>query len=101
MNQRKYDVLAEDVRKCVDQFSGETLVKKFGPWWNKWDEVGRKQARQAGHEISELTPEERERWRAALRPMIQSYLESVTAAGVDNAEEIYRKIQKSIAKYER
>ena len=101
MNQRKYNALAEHVRKCLDQFSGETLVKKFGPWWNKWDDVGRKQARQAGHEISELAPEERERWRAALRPMIQSYLESVQASGVDNAEEIYREIQKSIAKYER
>lgn len=100
MNQRKYDSLPEKVRGCIDEYSGATLVKKFGPWWNKWDDVGRKQAEAAGHEITKLSPEERQRWRDALKPMIASYLESVKAAGVENADEIYKKMQESIAKYE-
>ncbi len=101
MNQRKYDALPDNVRACIDKFSGEALVSKFGGWWDKWDAVGRKQAEDAGHEITKLTPEERDRWRTALKPMIQSYLESVKSSGVDNAEEIYKAMQDDIAKYEK
>ena len=100
MNQRKYNSLPDNVKACIDKYSGEGLVAKFGPWWDKWDEVGRKQAEEAGHEISELTPEERARWRETLQPMIQKYLETVKASGVENADEIYAKMQESIAKYE-
>jgi len=100
MNQRKYDALPEKVRACIDEASGEALVAKFGDWWDKWDAVGRKQAVDAGHEITTLSPEERARWRQALEPMIEAYLASVKSAGVDNADEIYEQMQESVAKYE-
>lgn len=100
MNQRKYDALPENVRACIDKYSGEALVSKFGDWWDKWDAVGRKQAEDAGHVITKLGPEERERWREALEPMINDYLAKVKASGVDDADEIYKAMQDTIAKYE-
>ncbi len=100
MNERKYDALPENVRACIDEASGDALVAKFGDWWDKWDAVGREQAEAAGHQIAELSDEERARWREALQPMITAYLESLKGQGVENPEEIYQAMQDEIARLE-
>ena len=40
------------------------------------------------------------RWREALQPMIESYLGTVEAEGVDNAREIYQAMQDKVAEFE-
>lgn len=100
MNQRKYDSLPENVRKCIDQASGDALVAKFGAWWNKWDEAGRKEAEQAGHTIIKLSDEERERWRKALQPTIDAYIKQ-TSAQVENAQQIVDEMRKRLAQKEK
>ncbi len=97
MNQNKFDGLPENVRNCIDEASGEALVKKFGDWWDQWDAAGRSEAEAAGHEIATLSPEEREKWREALQPMIEAYL-AETEAEVANAREIYARMQEELAK---
>ncbi|HEV7371767.1 TRAP transporter substrate-binding protein [Arenibaculum sp.] len=96
MNQRKYDALPENVRQCIDEASGDNLVAKFGDWWDKWDEAGRTEAEQAGHEITELSEEERERWRETLQPTIDAYIEQ-TSGEVENAREIYDRMRELLA----
>ncbi|WP_274425009.1 TRAP transporter substrate-binding protein [Chelativorans sp. YIM 93263] len=100
MNEDSYNQLSEEAQACVDQYSGDALVSKFDDWWDKWDEPGREGAIEAGHEISELSDEERERWREALQPMIASYIEEIEAQGVENAQEIYRLMQEKVAEYQ-
>jgi TRAP-type C4-dicarboxylate transport system substrate-binding protein len=95
MNQRKYDSLPENVRKCIDQASGDALVGKFGDWWDKWDEAGRTEAEQAGHTITKLSPEERERWRKALQPTIETYIKQ-TSNQVENAQQIVEEMRKRL-----
>lgn len=99
MNENSYNKLTAEQQACIDDASGDNLVVKFGDWWNSWDEPGRTQAMEAGHEITVLSPEERERWREALNPMIEKYLDGVEAEGVDNAREIYEQLQLKIAEY--
>lgn len=99
MNENSYNSLSEKAQQCIDRHSGEALISKFGEWWDKWDAPGRQEAIEAGHEITELSDEERERWREALQPMIESYLDSVEAQGVENAREIYQALQEEIAEY--
>lgn len=100
MNQQSYDGLSDAARQCVDQYSGAALERKFGDWWDAWDAPGLAQAEEAGHEIIELSDEERENWREALQPMIEGYIEQVkTEEGVENAEEIYQAMQDKISEY--
>lgn len=100
MNQAKYDGLPENVRKCIDEASGDALVPKFGDWWDTWDAAGREEAVDAGHTITELSDEERDRWREALKPMIAKYLETMKADGVEDADAVYQKFQDKVAEFE-
>ncbi|MBR9865391.1 MAG: TRAP transporter substrate-binding protein [Rhodobacteraceae bacterium] len=100
MNQRSFDKLSAEAQACIDQYSGGDLVAKFGDWWDAWDVPGRQDAMDAGHEITELSDEERAKWREALKPMMEEYLQSVKDAGVDNAEEIYQAMQDKIAEFQ-
>ncbi|WP_185803359.1 TRAP transporter substrate-binding protein [Pontivivens nitratireducens] len=100
MNENSYDSLSEKAQSCIDEASGADLVAKFGDWWDAWDAPGRQGAIEAGHEITELSEDERARWREALQPMMDSYLQSIEESGVDNATEIYQAMQDKIAEYE-
>ncbi|QIE54065.1 TRAP transporter substrate-binding protein [Pikeienuella piscinae] len=99
MNENSYNSLSETAQACVDKYSGDALVSNFGDWWDAWDAPGRQGAIDAGHEITELSDEERERWRETLAPMIDGYLEELKADGVDNAQEIYARMQELVAEY--
>ncbi|EKV26645.1 hypothetical protein C882_2272 [Caenispirillum salinarum AK4] len=99
MNERKFDSLPENAQSCIDEASGEALVSKFGGWWDKWDAAGRQEAVEAGHTITELTEEERQRWREALQPVTESYIAEV-GQQVDNAQEIYDAMRETLAKKE-
>lgn len=99
MNQRKYDGLPANVRSCIDELSGESLISRFGDWWDDWDAPGHEAAVARGNEISQLSESERERWREALQPMIQRYLDTLEEEGVDNARELYQAAQRHVAEF--
>lgn len=101
MNQRTYDGLPADVRQAVDSISGDALIPKFGPWWDKWDQRGLDEAKANGHEIISLTAAERAEWQKALQPTIAEWLKRLKAdEGVDNAQAIYDRAQELVQKYE-
>jgi TRAP-type C4-dicarboxylate transport system substrate-binding protein len=100
MNESSFNSLSAEAQACVDQASGDALSAKFGTWWDEWDAPGRQDAIDAGHEITELSPEERQRWRQALAPMIEGYLDTLEAGGIDNAREIYARMQELVSEYE-
>lgn len=99
MNENSYNALSEEAQACIDKYSGDALVPKFDQWWDEWDAPGRQEAVDAGHEISELSEEERQRWREALAPMIEDYLDTLEGQGIDDAREIYARMQELVAEY--
>jgi len=101
MNQKKFDALPEDVRKVIDDISGEALVAKFGPWWTEWDKTGIAAIEKKGNPVTTLTDVQRDEWRTALAPMIEAYLTDMEKKGVKNAREIYAKAQELVAKYDK
>ncbi|WP_417797587.1 TRAP transporter substrate-binding protein [Terasakiella pusilla] len=101
MNEKKYNSLPEDVRKVIDEISGQTLVNKFGAWWTKWDQPGIQAIKDKGNTVTVLTDAQRDEWRAHLQPMIDVYLDDMEKQGVPNAREIYAKAQELVAKYEK
>ena len=101
MNQTKYDALPQKAKDCIDAASGDALIAQFGGWWNAWDAPGKASAVEKGNEITELSDEERARWRETLQPMIDAYLTQLeNDNGVDNAREIYGKAQELVGQYE-
>ena len=48
MNREKYQSLPVDVRRAVDELSGESWSIKFGPLWDKWDQLVRAGANAPG-----------------------------------------------------
>ncbi len=100
MNEKKYKSLPEDVRKVIDDISGQTLVDKFGPWWTKWDQPGIAAIKNKGNAVTTLSDDQRAQWRESLQPMIDAYLSDLEKKGVKNAREIYAKAQELVSKYE-
>ncbi len=96
MNRRRYEGLPEEVRAAIDSISGDNLIPKFGPWWNAWDDLGKKAALADGGVVTRLTTEERDRWRETLGPMIDAYLAGLAEQGVENPREIYEALRAEI-----
>jgi len=100
MNERKYKSLPADIQKAIDEASGQVLVNKFGPWWNKWDQAGVADVQKKGNPVLTLSDDERAKWREALAPMIDDYLAEAEKKGVKDARALYKKAQDFVAKYE-
>ncbi len=77
MNRAKYDSLPDDVRAAVDALSGDGLVAKFGPLWDKWDKPVREGAAAPGHEVVVPDVATMAQWREGLRPVTDRYLDDL------------------------
>ena len=98
MNKARYDGLPEDIRTIIDETTGIALAKRLGRLWQDDEEPGRAIALEQGHSIVTLTDEERERWRAAAQPVIDSWVEKVNATGHDG-EAMLADARRLVAKY--
>ena len=92
MNPAKYEGLPADVRAAVDALSGDVLVAKFGPLWDKWDGPVRAGAAGPGHEVIVPDAATMAQWREALRPVTDRYLADLGARGFPNAQAAYDKL---------
>jgi len=92
MNREKYQSLPADVRRAVDELSGEAWSAKFGPLWDKWDQPVRAGANAPGHKIIVPDAATMAAWREGLRPVTESYLTDLAAHGFPNAKPAYEKL---------
>lgn len=99
MNQERYASLPADVQTAIDEISGDALVAKFGPWWDKWEARGRKDAVERGNTIIDVSDAERAAWKAQLEPMIERYLAGLKEQGVENPQAVYARAQELVAKF--
>ena len=77
MNKQKYESLPADVRAAIDAISGDAWVAKFGPYWDKWDKPVRDGANAPGHEVIVPDAARMGRWREALKPVTDQYLDEL------------------------
>ena len=99
MNKKKYNSLPEDVRKAIDEISGDALVGKFGDWWDKWDKRGHADAVKRGNTIINIDDKTRSEWEKELQPMINDYLGKMKEKGVPNSYQIYKRAKELIANF--
>lgn len=100
MNQDKYDSLPANVREAIDAISGDNLIGKFGPWWDRWDSWGYEKVVERGSQVTRLAPEEAERWEEMTRPITEAWLDELEGQGIGDAREIYEKMKRVIAEVE-
>lgn len=99
MNKARYEGLPADVRAAVDELSGDNLVAKFGPWWDKWEARGRKDAIDRGNEIIDIGDAERADWKKQLAPMIETYLAGLKDEGVENPVAVHDRARELVEKF--
>ena len=99
MNPKSYEALPENARKIIDETTGEAWQSQMGPWWDKWDAAGKKDAVDRGQEIIVIDDATRDQWRDQLKPMIDSYLDGLKKEGVENPHELYEQALALVQKY--
>ena len=92
MNREKYESLPAEVRQAVDELSGETLVARFGPLWDKWDQPLLEASKGPGQDIVVPDAAMLKAWQDALRPVTDRYLDELTAKGFTGARAAYDKL---------
>jgi TRAP-type C4-dicarboxylate transport system substrate-binding protein len=101
MNKQRYEGLPADVRKAIDETSGDWLVERFGAWWDKWDELGREAAKARGNVTNRLSKEERARWERQAQPAVDAWLAKMEKEGAPNARELYAEAKRLVAQFEK
>lgn len=76
MNKRRYDALAPDLKAVIDRHSGDAWIDEAGRLWDEAERPGLQQARELGHPVAPLAPEEKERWKRAMQPVIDGWIAS-------------------------
>jgi TRAP-type C4-dicarboxylate transport system substrate-binding protein len=83
MNKDRWDSLPPDIQQALKDASGPEWWGEVGDIWRASDEVGIKIATDAGNQHIVLTEEETEAFRAALEPVVERWIEEVSAQGID------------------
>lgn len=94
MNKAKYESLPDDLKKVVDDASGGNIAAAMGKAWDEAELPGLNQAKELGHEIHSLSPEEKARWIKVTRPVIDAWIERTP-----NGQQLYDDAVAAIARY--
>ena len=87
MNKDKWNSLPAGIQKTIAQINGEWAVK-HGEAWDSSDMVGIKYFLNQGGQIIGVDAKEQARWKKAVAPIIDAYVEKSNKKGIKNAREI-------------
>jgi TRAP-type C4-dicarboxylate transport system substrate-binding protein len=100
MNKPKYESLPADLKKVIDDNSGQFAATMAGKMWDDQAVVVEELVKKRGNTISAITPEEAARWRKATEPVIESWMKQVKERGIDGAKYLDA-ARALVAKYEK
>ncbi len=98
MNKASYEKLPADLKKVIDNNSGQVAAAMFGKAMDDGDKVGREIAVKAGNKINELEVAEVQRWRRTASTVETDWVNEVKAKGIDGAK-LASEARALIAKY--
>jgi TRAP-type C4-dicarboxylate transport system substrate-binding protein len=82
MNQAKYDSLPADVKKAVDELSGESAAKLFGQAWDKVDRRGMAFMQASGVQMSKADPAFVKAVGEKTAPLVDNWAKAAEAKGM-------------------
>ncbi len=85
MNKDAYNAMPVDLREILDANSGAELSAFAGKQMQADDAPSREQALDLGNEVTTLSSEQVELWRAAAAPVVDSWIAEVGELGLDGA----------------
>lgn len=98
MNQAKYDSLPDDLKKIIDDNSGEEFSVFAGSTQESADGPARAIAEKAGNNIIELTAEDVAKWKEAAQPIYDEWVADMKGRGIDG-QALIDEARSLIAKY--
>jgi TRAP-type C4-dicarboxylate transport system substrate-binding protein len=101
MNLKKWNSLPKDIQKIFEDTSSE-WVDVHGAVWDKSDIEGRQYTLSLGNKIIQLSDDENQRWKAAVKPIIDNYIQTANEKNLpgDKAvDEVTKLIEKYSKKY--
>lgn len=85
MNKARWEGLPDDIKAAFKKASGPEWWGKVGDIWRASDEGGIKFAVESGNKHITLTEEETDAFRKATEPVVQRWIDEVSAKGIDGA----------------
>jgi len=98
MNKAKYESLSDEMKKAIDENSGEEFSVFAGETQAGADGPAREKAAAAGNNIITLTDEEVAKWREAAQPVFDKWIADMDSKGIDG-KALIAEAQELIAKY--
>jgi TRAP-type transport system periplasmic protein len=99
MNKDKWNSLSPDVQKIIEEINQE-WIPKTGEAWDSSDMEGYRYSLLLGQSVFGLDSKEAARWKAAVRPVINEYMENMNKKGF-NGKEIVDFTESTLAKYQK
>ncbi|SDZ99915.1 TRAP transporter substrate-binding protein [Rubrimonas cliftonensis] len=100
MRQESYDALPPDLQAVIDANSGVEYATRMGEIWDTATEPARQATIAAGDDVFELDPAEVARWKAAVQPAYDVWIEEMTSRGYDGAA-LFAALQEITARHGR
>ena len=97
MNKARWEKLPADVQKTITDVSAE-WVAKHGEAWDQADAEGREFVQGLNREMITLTAEQQQRWKDAVKPVLDAYVAAAKEKGLPGAQ-FLKDAQDLIAKY--
>lgn len=97
MNSKKWDSLPADIQKVFTEVSKE-WVAKAGQAWDQADAEGREFVKGLNREMISLSPEEQQKWKQAVQPVLDDYVKAAKAKSLPG-DQFLKDAQDLIAKY--
>lgn len=97
MNSKKWDSLPADIQKVFTEVSKE-YVAKAGQAWDQADADGREFVQSLKRETIALSPEEQQKWKQAVQPVLDAYVKAAKEKSLPG-DQFLKDAQDLIAKY--
>jgi TRAP-type C4-dicarboxylate transport system substrate-binding protein len=98
MNQAKYDALAPDVKKAVDELSGEFAARMLGKGWDRVDRRGMAFMQAAGVEFTKADPAFVKVVGDKTAPLIDAWAKAAEAKGLKDPKKVLGELRAEIQK---
>lgn len=85
MNKQRWEGLPAELKQAIEDASTQDFVRELGVMWDEDEKPGYDLAVKAGHEIIDVSAEERARFEAACQPVIEDWVAKVDGMGLDGA----------------
>ena len=86
MNEDKWNKLSKQDQDAILSVSGEALARLAGKAWDAADKIGQETLKAAGATITDASPEFVADVRKRTEPLVQDWIKSANAKGVDGAK---------------